>query len=82
MPVTTTLTCSLLTFTSGVVYFLLGVTQLEIFTLTLTLSLKGEGIAELRKSCLVWSSVFLTAQRGVYFRLNTQSGLTDLGSQE
>ena len=26
------------------------VTQLEIFTLTLTLSLKGEGIAELRKS--------------------------------
>ena len=27
-----------------------GVTQLEIFTLTLTLSLKGEGIAELRKS--------------------------------
>ena len=28
----------------------IGVTQLEIFTLTLTLSLKGEGIAELRKS--------------------------------
>ena len=27
-----------------------GLTQLEIFTLTLTLSLKGEGIAELRKS--------------------------------
>ena len=28
----------------------IGVTQLEIFTLTLTLSLKGEGIIELRKS--------------------------------
>ena len=28
----------------------LGVTQLEIFTLTLTLSLKGEGMIELRKS--------------------------------
>ena len=30
--------------------FQIGVTQLEIFTLTLTLSLKGEGMIELRKS--------------------------------
>ena len=29
---------------------MIGVAQLEIFTLTLTLSLKGEGISELRKS--------------------------------
>ena len=28
----------------------IGLTQLEVFTLTLTLSLKGEGISELRKS--------------------------------
>ena len=34
----------------GILIILIGVTQLMAFTLTLTLSLKGEGIAELRNS--------------------------------
>ena len=36
----------------GFALFWIGVTQLDVFTLTLTLSLNGEGIAELRNSYL------------------------------
>ena len=38
-------------------YISIGVTRLEVFTLTLTLSLKGEGTIELRNS---YSSVMQT----------------------
>ena len=37
---------------------MLGVTQLKVFTLTLTLSLKGEGMIEPRKSYHVSSRPF------------------------
>ena len=38
---------------------MIGVTQLEIFTLTLTLSLKGEGMSELRKSYHDWEIILI-----------------------
>ena len=38
---------------------------MEVFTLTLTLSLKGEGISELRKSYLELNRDYQTAPRGL-----------------